>query len=115
VVCVAALGCGGLVLASCQDTIKTGIKNSCGSPFEFAVDDVADPVSLGYSLHWVALAPGETNGGISAGEGVRALFLRVRRIGSDSSPQPVEYPVASLPHATGLDALIDVVGSACPI
>ena len=103
----------GSCLAACQKTTKLAVENRCGADIEVEVDDVADPVGLGYKHEWKVVPQAETSALRSAPDPVRRVYVWVRSPGSASVPEPLVFEPSEL-EAADHKVVAVIVGDLCP-
>ena len=107
-VAVAALG-----LVACQETTKVVVDNRCETAIEVDSNDDADPVALGYKIHWKAVPSGEAASSRNAPDPLRVLYVWVRLPGSAVVPEPLVFEPADL-EASDHKVVAVIVGDLCP-
>ena len=105
---LAALG-----LMACQDTTKVVIDNRCGTAIEADANDVADPVALGYKIHWRSVPSGDSASLRSVSDRLKVLYVWVRVAGSVAVPEPLTLQVSNL-EESGDKLVLTIVGDLCP-
>lgn len=105
-----------LTLGACEDGKKFTVENRCPDAIEVDVNDVPDPVSLGYKLHWQEVAAGATASTGHATDPVPRMYVWVRKAGSLEVPSPFVFEPAELTStANGSGAAVAVIeGDHCP-
>ena len=102
-----------ILLASCQDGTKVAAGNRCKEPIEADLHDVADPVGLGYELHWEVLQPGATGVTRTGSDPLRRLYVWVRLPGSTVVPEPLVFEPSDLESSDHKEVAV-IVGDLCP-
>jgi hypothetical protein len=103
-------------LSACQDVIKFSVQNRCSDQIEVDVHDVADPIALGYQLHWTQLPAGSSGSNREVPDSPHRLYVWVRPNGSVEVPSPNAFDPADLasPAAGERRAVAVIEGDLCP-
>jgi hypothetical protein len=110
-VTVAAAAVVGLV--ACQKATKVVVDNRCQTAIEVDTNDDADPVALGYKIHWKMVSSGEAVSTRNAPDPLRVLYVWVRSPGSAAVPEPLVFEPSELEVADH-KAVVVIVGDLCP-
>ncbi len=108
----ATAACSGLV--ACQDGTRFLVDNRCGIAIEVDMNDVADPVALGYKLHW-KMIPREARAAVrDAPDPLRRLYVWVRAAGSTAEPDPFVFEPSALRVADD-EVVAVIIDGLCPV
>lgn len=89
------------------------MENRCDAPIEVDIDDVADPVALGYEHEWKVVPSGETATLRSAPDPLKSIYVWVRSRGTDVVPAPLVFESSEL-QTSDHKVVSVIVDDLCP-